>query len=179
MELHIKSEFECVYLINGVFCETADSLSMSEYDVVYVTALPLKHTLLPYTVKINGAQNIASELATGIRLDPDNYLLSLAPRYIIVYGNAKPLPPPATPITRLFSLVKNGNLPAAYAMLSDELKRAISQAALGSFFAPYERIAECTWTDGNKFFLIDKNGAAKLHAYSVKDEFIDDIIECD
>ena len=46
MELHIQSEFDCVYSINGEFYERADSLTMSEYDVVYVTVFPLKHTLL-------------------------------------------------------------------------------------------------------------------------------------
>ncbi len=47
MELHIKSEFDCIYFINGVMYERVDSLTMSEYDVVYITVLPLKHTLLP------------------------------------------------------------------------------------------------------------------------------------
>ncbi len=177
MELHIKSEFDCVYLINGVFYERADTLAMSEYDVVYVTALPLKHTLLPYTVKLCGAENINGELATGIRLGAEHYLLSLAPRYIIVYGNAQPLPPPSTPITRLFALIKSGDATSAYAMLSEKLKESISKADLTAFFKDYSRIAECTWEDGNGFYLIDKNGMAKLHSYTLKDELIDDIIE--
>lgn len=179
MELHIKSEFECVYLINGSFVERADGLTMSEFDVVYVTALPLKHTLLPYTVKLNGAENFNGELATGVRLGPDHYLLTLSPRYIIVYGNAKPLPPPSTPIARLFSLVKNGDMTSAYSMLSEQLKSSISKTDLADFFDGYDRIAECTWEDGNKFYMIDKNGMAHLHSYAVKDEFIDDIIEPD
>ncbi len=179
MELHIKSEFDCVYLINGCFAERADSLTMSEYDVVYVTALPLKHTLLPYTIKLCGAENFNSELATGVRLGADHYLLSLSPRYIIVYGNAQPLPPPSSPITRLFSLVKNGDTTSAYSMLSEQLKSSIDKHDLVAFFEDFDRIAECTWDNSSKFYLIDKNGMARLHSYVMKDEFIDNIVECE
>lgn len=180
MELHINSEFECVYYINGEFYERADSLTMSEYDIVYVTVFPLKPTLLPYTVKLNGAENISDELASGIRLNPDHYLLTLSPRYMIVYGNAKhSLPPPKSPIARLFSLVKTGDLTAAYAMLTEQLRSTVEKPDLAAFFGDYERIAECTWDNSAKFYLIDKNGVAKLHSYTLKDGFIDDIIEPD
>ncbi|MCM1367676.1 MAG: hypothetical protein NC184_02550 [Roseburia sp.] len=180
MELHINSEFECVYYINGEFYERADSLTMSEYDVVYVTVFPLKATLLPYTVKLSGAKNISDELASGIRLDPDHYLLLLAPRYMIVYGNTKnALPAPKSPIARLFSLVKTGDVTAAYSMLTEKLRSSIDKNDLCSFFDGFERIAECTWEHGSKFYLIDKNCVAKLHSYSLKDGFIDDIVEPD
>lgn len=180
MELHIQSSFDCIYNINGEFHERADRLTMSEYDVVYITVFPLKHTLLPYTVKINGAENVKSELACGLRLSPDHYLLMLEPRYIIVYGSANiSAPPPKSHIVRLFSLVKSGDISAAYAMLTDELRATIDKSTLSDFFNSYEKIAECNWENGCKFFLVDKNGAAKLHTYSLKDEFIDDITECD
>ncbi|MDE6401054.1 MAG: hypothetical protein K2L54_00400 [Clostridiales bacterium] len=180
MELHIQSDFECVYSINGEFYERAESLTMSEYDVVYVTVFPLKHTLLPYTVKLNGAENIKTELAYGLRLSPEHYLLTLSPRYVIVYGNASAITPPqSSRIARLFSLIKSGDVGAAYAMLSAELRGEIDKNTLVDFFSEYERIAECNWESGGKFYLIDKNGAARLHAYSLKDEFIDDISECD
>lgn len=180
MELHIQSEFDCIYSINGEFCERADSISMSEYDVVYITVFPLKHSLLPYTVKLNGAENVKTELANGVRLSPDHYLLTLAPRYIIVYGNSSAATPPQCGrISRLFSLVKSGDVGAAYAMLSDDLRAQIDKNTLVSFFADFERIAECAWESGNKFYMIDKNGAAKLHSYTLKNEFIDDISECD
>ena len=180
MELHIKSEFECVYLINGDFVETANRLTMSEYDIVYVTALPLKHSLLPYTVKLCGTESITTELATGIRLDADNYLLILSPRYMTVYVSAQNVPSQGSHLSRLFSLVKAGDLAAAHAMLSDTLKSSIDRNDLASFFSDYEKIAECTWASGeNKFYLIDKNGASRLHSYALKDGFIDDIVEMD
>ena len=179
MDLHIKSEFECVYLINGEFSETAECLKMSEHDIVYVTALPLKPTLLPYTVKLCGAESITSELASGMRLDGDNYLLVLSPRYMTVYTVAQPAPPQGSNISRLFSLVKSGDVAAAHAMLSSTLKESIDRDDLAAFFADYEKIAECTWETGNKFYLIDKNGASRLHSYTVKDGFIDDIVEMD
>ena len=58
MELHIQSDFDCVYSINGEFYERADSITMSEYDVAYITVMPLKFSLLPYTVKLIVAENI-------------------------------------------------------------------------------------------------------------------------
>ncbi|MDE6201740.1 MAG: hypothetical protein K2M47_07720 [Clostridiales bacterium] len=179
MELHIQSEFECIYMINGEFYEYADCITMSEYDVVYVTVLPLKHSLLPYTVKLCGTESVNTELALGLRLSPDHYLLSLSPRYLIVYGSSPKPTPPKSHIARLFSLIKSGDTTAAYAMLSDELKGSISKDTLSSFFADYEKLIECNWEKGNKFFLIDKNNAARLHAYTLKNEFIDDISECD
>ena len=179
MELHIQSEFECIYLINGEFCEHADSINMSEYDVVYVTVLPLKHSLLPYTVKLCGTENVKTELALGLRLNPDHYILSLSPRYLIVYGTSPKPTPPKSHIARLFALLKSGETSAAYAMLSDELKGVINKDTLSAFFHDYEKLIECTWEKGNKFFLIDKNNAAHLHTYALKNEFIDDISECD
>ncbi|MDE7406257.1 MAG: hypothetical protein K2M89_05235 [Clostridiales bacterium] len=179
MELHIQSEFDCIYMINGEFYEYADCVNMSEYDVVYVTVLPLKLSLLPYTVKLCGAENVSSELALGLRLSPDHYLLSLSPRYMTVYSAAPKPAPPKSHIARLFSLIKSGETQAAYAMLSDELKAGISKDTLTAFFAEYEKLIECNWEKGNKFFLVDKNNAARLHAYTLKNEFIDDISECD
>lgn len=179
MELHVQSEFDCIYMINGEFYEYADCIAMSEYDVVYVTVLPLKHSLLPYTVKLCGAENVNNELALGLRLSPDHYLLSLSPRYMTVYSASPKPAPPKSHIARLFALIKSGETQAAYALLSDELKGSISKDTLTAFFADYERLIECSWEKGNKFFLVDKNNAARLHAYTLKNEFIDDISECD
>ena len=175
MELHIQSEFECIYLINGEFYERADSITMSEYDVAYVTVLPINPRLLPYTVKLCGTENVKTELALGLRLSPDHYLLSLSPRYIIVYGAAPKPVPPKSHIARLFALLKSGEVAAAYSMLSDELKKSIDKDTLSAFFADYERLIECEWEKGNKFFLIDTHSAAHLHTYTLKNEFIDDI----
>ncbi len=178
MELHIKSSFDCVYLINGEFFERADTVCASACDVIYVTVLPIKITLLPYTVRLVGAENVSCELYDGIRLDEDNYLLTLSPRYMTVYTAAqKPAIDAASPICRLFSLVKSGDLTAAYGMLSDGLRQTIDKNDLNGFFADYERICECSWGDPHKFYLIDKNGNAIPHSYTVKDEFIDNIVE--
>ena len=113
MELHIKSEFDCVYLINGELAERADAVCVAEFDVVYVTVLPLRLNLLPYTVRLCGAENVSGEVYSGIRLDENNYLLSLSPRYMTVYCAAPPSVAPSSPIARLFSLVKNGDLGSA------------------------------------------------------------------
>ena len=179
MELHIKSEFDCVFMINGELFERAECLTVPEYDVVYITVLPLKLTLLPYTVKLCGSESVESEVYKGLRLDDTHYLLTLSPRYMTVYATAPTAPPaPASPIARLFSLIKNGDLNSALNMLSADLKQTINKSDLNAFFSDYDRIAECTWEEGTKFYLIGKSGA-KLHTYTMKDEFIDDITECD
>ena len=66
MELHIKSDFDCVYLINGELAERADTVCVSEFDVVYVTVLPLRLDLLPYTVRLCGADNTSGEVYSGV-----------------------------------------------------------------------------------------------------------------
>lgn len=182
MELHIQSDFDCIYLINGELAERADSVTMSEYDVAYITVLPLDVSLLPYTVKIVNADNINNGLAIGIRLSSEHYLLSLAPRRPVIYRTDASAPVACGPsrISRLFFNIKSGNIAAAYAMLSDSLKAALDKKTLEAFFNGYERLVECTWEkSGNKFYLITPSGVAKLHTYSVQNEFIDDITECD
>lgn len=179
MELHIHSDFDCIYYINGDFFERADSLTVSDCDVVYITVFPLSDRLLPYTVKLCGGQNVKSDLATGVRLPTDHYLLTVLPRHMTVYATSKKQVAAKSHITRLFSCLKNGDTAAAYAMLSEPLRGAIDKKALEDFFSGYEQIAECRWEGENKFYLIDKNGGAKLHSYAVKDGFIDDIVECD
>ncbi len=181
MELHIKSSFDCVYFVNGEFFEKCDTLETDEFDVIYVTVMPIKPTLLPYTVRLTGAGNIFSDLYDGMRLDENNFLLCLKPRYMIVYGSAPKKQPVVlpSPISRLFSLVKDGDLAGAYAMLSDDLKSTVDKSGVAGFFAGFDRLEECFWKDGTDFYLIDANGVARAHSYSMKDEFIDNIIEKD
>ncbi len=182
MELHIQSEFDCVYLINGELTERADSLTMSEYDVAYITVFPLDTSLLPYTVKLVNADNVKNEFALGIRLSSEHYLLVLSPRRPIVYKTSPQTVACATSrMGRLFSLVRSGDVSAAYAMLTDELRASIDKKTLEAFFDGYERLVDCTWEQGDahKFYLITESGVARLHSYALKNEFIDDIAECD
>lgn len=179
MELHIQSDFDCVYSVNGEFFERATSVSMSEYDVVYVTVFPLGNLLLPYTVKFCGTENIKTELACGVRLSPEHYILTLSPRHMTVYGSRQKALLPKSNIARLFAFVKSGDTTSAYAMLTDELKSHIGKSELSEFFKNYEHLIECDWEHGNKFYLININGMSKLHTYTLKNEFIDDITECD
>ena len=183
MELHIKSDFDCVYLINGELVERADSLTMSEYDVAYITVFPLDVSLLPYTVKLVNADNVKNEFALGIRLSSEHYLLLLSPRRPIVYKTSPQQSAvcATSRIGRLFTLVRSGDVSAAYAMLTDELRASIDKKTLEAFFDGYERLADCTWEHGNvhKFYLITESGVARLHSYALKNEFIDDITECE
>lgn len=178
MELHIKSLFDCVYLINGEFFERADSVAFSEFDMIYVTVLPVKHTLLPYTVRLEGARPVDCELYNGLRLDANNYLLALEPRYMTVYNcNKTDGATPASPIARLFSLLKSGDVFTAYAMLSESLKATVDRNGLIGFFDGYDRVEECFWEDAPLFYLIDTNGVAHLNKYTLVDGFIDNIEE--
>ncbi|MCH5350736.1 MAG: hypothetical protein J1F39_02050 [Clostridiales bacterium] len=180
MELHIKSKFDCVYQINGDFFERADSLAFSEFDVLYVTVLPIRHTLLPYTVKLEGARNTKAELYNGIRLDKNNYLLTLEPRHMTVYGfSRQETAVQPSPVMRLFSLIKNGDVFSAYAMLSESLKETVDKRALVAFFEGYDRIEECFWKTEPLFYLIDTNEVAHLNKYTLDGGLIDNIEEID
>ncbi len=178
MELHIKSKFDCVYLINGEFFERADSVSVSEFDIIYVTVLPIKYTLLPYTVRLEGARAVSSELYDGLRLDEKNYLLTFEPRYMTVYTcNKADSASPSSPVSRLFSLIKSGDVFTAYAMLSESLKATVDKSGLIGFFDGFDRIEECFWESAPLFYLIDANGIAHLNKYTLTDGFIDNIEE--
>ena len=178
MELHIKSKFDCVYLINGEFFERAHSLGISEFDIIYVTVLPIKHTLLPYTVRLEGARTVHSELYDGIRLSDKHYLLTLEPKYMTVYScNRQDVLSQPSPVSRLFTLIKNGDAFTAYAMLSESLKSTVDKNGLISFFDGFERIEECFWEEEPLFYLIDTNGVAHLNKYTLDGGFIDNIEE--
>ena len=178
MELHIKSKFDCVFLINGEFFENARSVTISEFDILYITVLPLKHTLLTYTVKLDGARTVHTDLYDGIRLDDKNYLLILEARHMSIYCCTRQdsIAQPSV-VTRLFSLIKNGDAFTAYSMLSESLKASIDKNGLIRFFDGYDRIEECFWEEAPLFYLIDSNGGAHLYRYTLSDGFIDNIEE--
>lgn len=176
MELHIQPLFDCALLVNGAFFEPRSPLELGEYDVLYVTALPTDCALLPYTVKLVGAQPVHTELALGLRLSDGLYVLELAPRRPVLYSFAPP-PPPATPIARLFAAVKAGELDRAFSMLTDRLKADIDRATLAQFFARYSRLVECSWDPASHiFYLVDNNGNAVKHNFTLVNDLIDDLL---
>ena len=44
--LYVKSDFEAVFLINGAFTECAESISIDDEAVYFITALPLNAAFL-------------------------------------------------------------------------------------------------------------------------------------
>lgn len=176
MELHIQTLFDCALLVNGGFFEPQSVLELGEFDVLYVTVLPTDCALLPYTVKLVGAQPVHTELALGLRLSDSLYLLELSPRRPVMYACTPP-PPPSTPISRLFAAVKAGELERAHAMLTDRLKADVDRTTLSSFFSRYTRLVECLWEPAARaFYLIDSNGNAVRHTYSLVNDLIDDLL---
>lgn len=174
MELHIQYDFDCVLTINGDIFE-GQTITMNAFDTVYVFVMPIGTTLLPYAVKFCGNESIKSELSVGVRLNDEHYLLLLKPRYMTVYAQ-ETFSPPKSRIARLFAHIKRGDDTAAYAMLTDELKAQIDRHTLVDFFDKYDEIIECPWQGEGKFYLLI-GCTAKLHTYTVKNEFIDDIGE--
>ena len=107
--LFIKSSFESVFLVNGIFLERPKSLIISKQGVTYITVLPLSSALLPYTVKLCG-ESVASnqELCESVTLSENKMLLLLKPRYNYVYTSQ--------PEASSFSNTKNASfLPGRYA----------------------------------------------------------------
>ena len=69
--LYVKSDFEAVFLINGAFTECAESISIDDEAVYFITALPLNAAFLPYTVKLAAAEVRSNpELAKVYSLSP-------------------------------------------------------------------------------------------------------------
>ncbi|MDR0426061.1 MAG: hypothetical protein LBH24_02705 [Clostridiales bacterium] len=182
LTLHIKAEFDAVFLLNGLFCEQARSIRHSGAQVLYITVLPLSAVYLPYTVKLAGETARSNgELTRVLRLSDSALLLRLLPRYNYVY-TAKPADPaPRSPlIPAFFDAVKKNELSRARAMMTYELSASVEDGALLHFFAEFSDIV---YNDGyvpapdNSYFLFDEAGKNALFVFHLKNNLIDDITE--
>jgi len=181
--IHIKTDFDCVFLLNGNFCEKADGFLYPEAEPLYITVLPLDAHLLPYTTKILNAKAIANaDLCTVFKLDDKTYV-KLMPRYNYIYnikdggGIAFDMCPPQ----HLFNAIKNKNFAQAKKYLTQNLLSTIDDNALQAFFDPYTAIVKdefsnsINYANSQNYFLIEPNGAATLFTFELVDGIVDNI----
>lgn len=180
--LHIKTDFEAVYLLNGLFTDNAAAVRHSSDSAAYITVLPLSAMLLPYTVKLSG-NRVASnqELCRLVFLDNNKLLLHLLPRHNYVYSAAKPPAPRLkSAAAALFDAVKAGRMTDARALLTPELSSSVTDTALTHFFEPYNAIY---LNDGyviapeNSYILALQDGRGEVFVFALKSGLIDNIVE--
>ena len=141
-------EFECVMLINGAFNEKPAPIAYPAASPLYVTLLPLKALLLPYTVKLLGGKPASNaELARSCEIAADRFIVGFSERHNYVYSPVAAETPPKGAAQRLFRLVKAGDTEGARKLMTRELSESVDDAALTEFFAPYSEIIENRYPD--------------------------------
>jgi len=83
--IFIKTDFKCVFLLNGTFSEKADGFLYPKKEPLYITVLPLNAYLLPYTVKLLGAKTLENESLCASFSRGDKTYIKLIPRYNNIY----------------------------------------------------------------------------------------------
>lgn len=154
--------FDCVMLINGAFNEKPTPVTYPSSSPLYVTLLPLKALLLPYTVKLLGGKPMCNtELARSCEITADRFVIGFAERHNYVYSPKATEEPPLRGLPpRLFALVKAGEFDAARKLMTRELAESVDDAAIAEFFAPYSDIIENPYSDiSATHFLIHKDSA--------------------
>lgn len=178
----VASEFDCVYLINGAFNERAENVEYPAMSPLYVTALPLKAVLLPYTVRLlAGKATGNADLAQCYEVAPDHFLVRLKERHNYVYSpaHAQAITPEKGLAPAFYRAVKSGDLESARRMMTKELSDAVDDESLAAFFAPYSDIVENRFSDlSGGFFLINKNTLkGEPFSFEVSGERISDIMQ--
>ena len=178
--LFIKSSFESVFLVNGIFLERPKSLIISKQGVTYITVLPLSSALLPYTVKLCG-ERVASnqELCESVTLSENKMLLLLKPRYNYVYTSQPLTDKTAVDVPcSFFDLLKKGDCENARKLLTPSLNESIDDQSLSDFFSGYTRIIRDEGyisQSKNNYFLISENGQADCFSFTLVGGLIDDV----
>lgn len=179
-----ESSFPAVYTVNGVFFESLTRLKAELSDSIFITLFPLDAVYLPYTVRIGGGEIFANApLAKQYKLRDDRFLIRFLPRFNYVYspvGHSAPNEKGSV-VKRLFEEVKERDLTAARALLTEELSKSVDDNSLLEFFDGYLDIVDNNGyvrTSGNTFFLIpDSGGTASLFRAQLKDGLVDNIEE--
>lgn len=157
----LKSEFDCVYMINGAFNEKADVINYPAMSPLYITVFPLDAVLLPYTVKLIGGRAVCNgQLAQCNEVAPDHFLVRLKERRNYVYSPAhtQSVAPETGLAPEFYRAVKSGDFAKARSLMTKDLSDSIDDESLAEFFAPYCDIVENRFADlSGGFFLINKN----------------------
>ena len=183
IQVFIKTDFACVFLLNGTFAEQALDFNYPANEPLYITVLPLGAHLLPYTAKIFKGKAVENEKLCAVVLRGDKTLIKLLPRYNYVYSPVKTdgNGTGATPPERVFWAVKHKNYAQAKKLLSEELLATIDDDGLEEFFKDYTAIvkddfsAKHVYGLGEGYFLVNAEGKGSLFYFDVQDGLVDNI----
>ena len=170
MKVILRSDFECVYSINGVIRENGE-WEIEDGVVYYVTVLPLDSLYVPYTVKLVGNKICSNRaLAMSVKTKRDTYLL-FTKRYEYVFT------PPAFGdrsgiVPKFFALVKQAKFTDARALLTTSLSDSVSDEDLAGFFAGYDFIARIS---KDEWLLASKSGEGEITSFVLDGDKINDV----
>lgn len=154
------AEFDCVYLLNGAFVECPRVVEYPRMSPIYVTLLPLKALLLPYTVRmIDGKAVSNADLTQAYEVADGHYAVRFKERHNYVYtpAHTQTLQPPKSAVGAFYRAVKSGEFETARRMMTKDLSDSVDDESLAAFFAPYCDIVENRFSDlSGGFFLINK-----------------------
>lgn len=171
MKTILKSDFECVYSLNGRITE-GGIVDLEDNCVYYITVFPLNAVFLPYTVKTVGSKVCSNgELCVRVSAKDGVYLL-FCKRYSYIYSPT-PFSDSDDTVGAFFSYVKQNRTDKARTFLTPSLSKSVSDDALKGFFEKYEYILKPD-TD-NKWLLATKNGDGEYFTFTIKHGLIDDI----
>ena len=171
MRTVFKSDFECVYTVNGVFFE-GGVINLEENCVYYITVFPLNAVYLPYTVKTVGNRVYSNkDLCLFVNSARESFLL-FCKRYSYVYAPT-PFCEENGIVGEFFSYVKQNKADKARALLCRELDKSVSDEALFGFFEKYEYIVKSE--DKDKWILATKQGEGDTFTFIIKNGFIEEI----
>ena len=176
----LRAEFECVYLINGAFNENPKAVQYPAMSPLYVTLLPLKAVLLPYTVKLLAGKAVSNgDLAECYEVAADHYAAVFRERHNYVYSPAHVTSamPEKGLAPAFYRAVKAGDLETARHMMTKDLSESIDDDSLTAFFSPYCNIVENRFSDlSGGFFLINKSSMkGEPFDFEISGERISDI----
>lgn len=176
----LLSDADCVYLINGAFNDSPKEINYPSDSPLYVTLLPLKANLLPYTVKIVGGKvTTNTELCESCELSPVHFVLRFKERHNYVYtaGTAGDFLPGKSLPAKLFAKIKDGDIENARSLMTKELSSSIDDESLLGFFEPYNAVIENKFKDLNGSYYLINSQTKKGEAFyfSLKNGLIDNI----
>ncbi len=171
MKTVLKSDFECVYSVNGRIVE-GGVIDLEPNSVYYVTVFPLNAVFLPYTVKTIGNKVCCNnDLCVKVCAKDRVYLL-FCKRYSYVYSPT-PFSEEHDTVGTFFACVKQNKTDRARTLLSQSLSKSVSDDMLKGFFEKYEYILKTD--DDDKWLLATKKGEGEYFTFSIKHGLIDDI----
>ena len=171
MKTILKSDFECIYSINGRIIE-GGIVNLEENKVYYITVFPLNATYLSYTIKMVGDKIYTNkDLCVKVTTKEETYIL-FCKRYPYVYATT-PFSYEGGCVCEFFTLIKQNRIDKARSLLSDNLSKSVSDDALKGFFEKYEYVLDTD--DDNKWILATQNGEGEYFTFILKHGLIDDI----